>query len=171
MAARDSKGLPPALLNPPAGRYAVEDATRLWLHVYYGIGYDADPETQAYQREYPKAERDVRPLVQRKVIRERDESLANYVKRKGIDSRLGEADVDTWVERADLEKLAKQRGFSLLGSRGRPRLIPDEAKERARELANHMSKTEAAMQAAEEYGLTPKQGESIAAYLKPSRQG
>ena len=168
MAENDST-LPPALRNPPCGRYEVEDAIRVWMCAYYGVRADADPK--AHERVYRKARADLRHLIRSEVVRPANPVLAalgrKWQGRGSPAPRIGEAEHAHWIEKDDLERLASERGFHLFGAAQRaPSARPpgpkhklsknDEATEYAEKLiADGMQMTRAAQEAAEKFGCNP----------------
>ena len=168
MAAADCT-LPRALANPPGGRFDVEDAIRVWMCAYYGVRADADPKD--HERECRKARADLRHLIKSEVVRPANPVLAALGRKwqcRGSNApRIGEAVHAHWIEKDDLEGLARERGFSLFGTTGRPKTIPDDAVQHARNLLSAgMTAKESALQAAEAYGLTPTQAATIGRYLR-----
>lgn len=174
------KPLPPALLKPKDGRYNVEAAVRVWMHLYHGIEYDAPTAGRPYALARRAALRELQPIIKpeppkppRLPVGARLPRVPDAV----FSVTRPTAKTARWIEASDLIRLLADNGIGFgtgepktAGRRGRPKTIPDAAVQFARDQKQAgMTNHDAAMAAIQEYRLPETMADSIVHYLKPSR--
>lgn len=116
------KPLPPALLSPPDGRYSVDDALTIWLHVYHGLPYDAPMNTLAARRARQAAGKTLAPIIRytkRHCVTGIVEPSTEAERRqRRINALLWDGQTTDWIDEAhvdaaDLVALAREHGVDM----------------------------------------------------------
>ena len=168
------KPLPPALRRPQNGRYSVEDAVRIWMHLWHGIEYDAPSTGRPYQLARRAAYGDLKPIIRSETVEAKPRitrRASAWLQPRGFapdgwdlpaapQPRPNRCVTRQWIDAADLIAIAAEHGIGLdvgdvkpaASAKPGPKPKNNEAVAYAERLiADGMQQTQAVMEAADQF--------------------